>query len=132
MQGTHGVNGAEVEVFAVDKGARHAGRHRRFAGRIRFIHHPRLDPGIALPFAPLCDEIVFQHVAGADQRARVTVRAEAHVDAKYLPVSGQVIQAGDEAFTQAREKIVVVDLAAAIGSTLCFPLFGVHENVIDV
>lgn len=47
MQGTHGVNGAEVEVFAVDKGARHAGRHRRSqAASVSFIT-PRLDPGIA-------------------------------------------------------------------------------------
>src|SRR5476649_2190625 len=35
----------------------------------------RLDPGVAFPFAPLRDEIIFERNDGADQRARVAVRA---------------------------------------------------------
>ena len=75
MQGPHGINGAKVEVFSVNKGAGDARGHRRLAGGIGFIHDACLDPGIALPFAALRDEIVFQHVAGADQRTGVTIRA---------------------------------------------------------
>jgi hypothetical protein len=57
-----------------------------------------LDPGVALPLAALREEVVFQHVEAADQRAGVTVGAQPHVDAEDLAIPGDIGDGVDQLF----------------------------------
>ena len=62
MQVAHGVDRAEVEVFAVDEGA-HDVLQRRIPFRLQIValvHHACPDPGVSFPLPALCDEIVLQ------------------------------------------------------------------------
>jgi hypothetical protein len=103
VQVAHRIDGAEVEVFAEDEGA--ADRLQIFpalAGK-----WPGLDPGVAFPLASLGDEVVFQHVEGAGQRAGIAVGPQPHVDAEYLAVAGHFGDGVDEPLADADEKFEI-------------------------
>jgi hypothetical protein len=93
-----------------------------------FVHHPRLDPGVAFPLAALRDEVVFERAERADQRPGVAVRSQAHVDPENLAVFAEIAEGADQALAEAQEEIVVVEPA----TTRRLPFLGIDENVIDV
>ena len=130
MQVAHGVDRAEVEVFAEDEGSRDFFQRGAplLLQVVAFVHHARLDPRIAFPLSSLRDEVVFKRDDRADERPRIAVRAQAHVHAKNLAVAGDVAQRGDQTLAEAREEVVGLDLATAGG----FAVFRVNEDVVDV
>ena len=130
MQVAHGVDGAEIEILAEDEGASDLLHRRHPVGLqvVARVHGAPLDPGVALPFAALRDEVVFQGVERADQRAGVAVRAQAHVDAEDLAVGGDFAERRNHALAEASEEIIVFDALRPCG----IAFLGVDENVIDV
>ena len=101
MQRAHGVEGGVVEIFA-----KHERPHDLRKRAVRSTAQgTRLDAGIALPFAPLRDEIVFQKVEAADERPRIAIRPKPHVDAKDEAVLGGVIEQPDEPARRRRESL---------------------------
>ncbi len=91
-------------------------------------NHPALDPGIALPLAPLGNQVFLQRGKTHHQRATVAIRAQTHVHAEHITVAGHIVNQVNQALAQAGEKIVIVDGAATIG----FAVFRVNENQVDV
>ena len=134
MQVAHGVDGAEIEIFAKDEGAGDpCQRLDPFAhgatGQVgAAVHHAGLDPGIAFPFPALGDEIIFQRVHRTDQRPRVAIRAQAHVDSEHLAIGRQFAERGNDALAQAGEEVVVFDRFRAGG----IAFFRVDKDVVDV
>ena len=124
VQVAHGVDRAEVEILAKDEGAGDAVE----LGPAFAQHHPRLDPGVALPLAALGDEIVFQHVEAAHQRPGVAIGAQAHVDAEHLAMFGDLVQGLDQLLAEALEKFIVADHLLATGVAI----FRVDEDEVDV
>ena len=86
VQCTHGINGAEIQILAINEGAGNARGHGRRTSSIAIVHHPRFNPGVALPFAPLRNEIVFEQVTGADQRTGVAIGSQSHIYPEDLAV----------------------------------------------
>ena len=135
MQVAHGVDGAEIEVLAEDEGPGAALQGVHPAGlclalRIRAaVHDAGLDPGVALPFAALGDEVVFQRVERADQRPGITVRPQAHVDTEDLAVGGDVAERLDDALAEAVEEVEILD---ALLRPRRIAVLRVDENVIDI
>ena len=93
------------------------------------VHDAGLDPGVALPFAALRDEIVFQRVERADQRPGVAVRPQAHVDAEDLAVGGDVAERLDDALAEAVEEVEILD---ALLRPRRIAVLRVDEDVIDI
>ena len=101
MQRAHGVEGRVVEIFA-----KHERPHDLRKRAVRSTaESTRLDPGIALPLAPLGDEVVFQKVEAADERPGVAIRPKPQVDAKDEAVLGGVIEQPDEPARRRRESL---------------------------
>jgi len=103
VQIAHRIDGAEIEILAKDEGV---------PDLLQFLvaasgQGSRLDPGIALPFAALGDEVVLQHVEGASQRPRFAVGPQSHIDAKDLTVFGHLGNGIDQAASEAGEKLEV-------------------------
>ena len=86
VQPAHRGERAEVEVLAVDERP-----HDRIELRVAAAgDRPRLDPRVALPFAPLRDEIGFQRLEARDQRPGFAVGPQPHVDAEHEAVLGDI------------------------------------------
>ena len=117
MQVTHGIDCPEVEVLAVDEGADDFLQRGNPDGLlvVASVHDPRLDPGIAFPFTPLRDQVVFQRNERADERPGIAVRAQAHVDAKDLPVAGDFGEGSDQFLAEPGEKFVGLNFAPRFG-----------------
>ena len=134
VQVAHGVNCAEIEIFAENEGAGnppqrgHPVAQRSAVGIRAGVHDPRFDPGVAFPLAALGDEIVFQRVERADQRAGIAIRAQPHIDPENLAIGGQVAERTDHPLAESGKEIVVFDTFLAVGVAF----FRVHKNVINV
>ncbi len=125
MQVAHGIDGAEIEVLAEHEGA---------ADGLQIVpvcscqRGARLDPGIALPFAALGDEVVFQHLEGADQWPGIAIRPQAHIDAEHLAVAGDFGDGADQRLADAGKELEVRDGARPRRVAI----FGVDENQVDI
>ncbi len=124
MQLTHRVDGAEIEILA---------EHERAGDRGQFIvalagHRSRLDPGVALPLAPLGDEIVLQHVEAGHQRSRVAVRSQPHVYAEHLAVAGHFGERADQLAAELGEELEIADRVRPVG----IAIVGIGEDQVDV
>ena len=132
---------AEVEVFAENEGTNEALDRVRSAFELLGTrkdggaHHAALEPGEALPIAPLGVEVLFEHVARAHDRARVAVGAKPHVDAKDEARSPDVVQGGQnpprESFVKFRNR----ERAPRVGKFrrwAGFAVFVVEEDEVDV
>jgi len=95
----------------------------------RIGDHAALDPGVALPFAALHDEVLLQHAQAAGERPGIAVRAQAHVDAEDVTVLGDIGQRIDQAPAQLRKVLVVGQRAWA---ALRVALVVVEEDQVDV
>ncbi len=105
VQVAQGGDGVVIEVAAVDERPHHLHQFRfPVAGE-----GARLDPGVALPFAALGDEVVFQRIEAGDERTAVAVRPQPHVDAEHEAVSGQLGERGDQLAAETREILVIAD-----------------------
>ena len=124
VQVAHGVEGAVIEILAKHEGTRDLLQ----LGEAFAVERPRLDPGVAFPLTPLGDEVVLQRVEGAYQRPGVPVRTQAHVDAEYLAVFGDVGQRPDDALAQPLEELEIADHPRAAGVAV----FGIDEDQVDV
>ncbi len=128
MQLAHRIDRAKIQVFTEHKGTADGFQSVVMAPGQR----PRLDPGITLPFAPLSDEIVLQHVERTYQRPRIAIRPQAHVHAEHLPVGSDFGNRIDQAAPQPREKLEVGD-AALIGiGGIRITIVGIDEDQINV
>src|SRR5581483_6343885 len=56
----------------------------------------RLDPGVALPLAPLRDEVDLERVEAAGERPRLAVGPQPHVDAEREALGGRLREQADE------------------------------------
>ena len=123
VQLAHGMVGVVVQIFA-----EHERAHQR--GNAVFLRrdNARLAPGIALPFAPLRDQILLQCRLAAHQCAAVAVRPQAHVDAEHLPVFGNVVQQRNQFLPHFGEKFLIGTLAFAVGAAV----FRIDENQIQI
>src|SRR6185436_11037813 len=81
-----------VEVLAEYEGPHH-GIERGAAGT---GERARLEPGVALPFAPVGDQVALERVEIAGEGAGIAERPQAHVDAEYEPVLGLFRQQADQ------------------------------------
>ena len=124
MKVAHGIERAVIEVFAKHEGA---GDFLEF-GIAFAVERACLDPGVALPLAPLSDEVALQRVERAHQRPGIAVGAQAHVHPEDLPVLGDVGQRLDDAFAESLEEFEVADDLGAAG----IAVFRVDENQVDV
>ena len=83
-----GCQGIEVKVAPKDEGPAYgfqgleAGVKEGGALEDRLVHHPRLDPGIALPFAALNDEVILEHRQAANHRPGIAVGPQPQVHSK--------------------------------------------------
>ena len=84
-----------VEVLAENERPHDA--IERGGGRGRAAEGARLEPGIALPFAPLRDQVVLQRIEVARQRSGIAIRPQAHVDAEHEAILGLLRQQPDQA-----------------------------------
>ena len=123
VQLAHGVVGVVVQIFA-----EHERAYQR--GNAVFLRRDDacLAPGIALPFAPLRDQILLQSRLAAHQCAAVAVRPQAHVDAEHLPVFGNVVQQRNQFLSHFGEKFLIGALAFAV----CAAVFRIDENQIQI
>ena len=134
VQVAHGVDCAEIEIFSVDEGSNDLSQHLDpftlavFTG----VHHPRLDPGVALPFTPLRDQIVFQRNERADQRPGIAVRTQAHVNAEHLPVTGDFVERGNQPLAEAGEEVMHFDTSPAVRCPGRFLYLGINEDQVDI
>ena len=81
---------AEIEIASVDEGAHSLGievgvgfRRRKRAG---------LDPSVTFPIAAMLQQVVFEGRETAGERARVSERPQAHIDAEYEAIDGHAGQ----------------------------------------
>src|SRR6478736_9497161 len=88
----------------------------------------RLDPGVALPVAPVRLQVVVEKCTARRQWPAVTEGPQAHVDTEHAALGGALAQQADHQPSEARKEIFVVD-AAATGSRA---LVGEYEDQIDV
>ena len=79
----------------------------------------RLDPGVAFPLATVADQIGLEEVEAADERPRVAVRPQPHVDAEDEAVLGDV---GEQPGEAPRERL---ETLGALG-------VGMQQDEIDV
>ena len=86
VQAAHGFVGVVIKIFAEDEGADDGG-DVVCAGR----DDAAFAPCVAFPFAAVGDEVLFECGFTPHQRARVAVGAQAHIDAEYLAVGGNVV-----------------------------------------
>ena len=67
----------------------------------------RLDPGIALPFAPLRDEIGLERVVARGERPGLAVGPQAHVDAERKALAGGLREKRDQLAAGALERFML-------------------------
>ena len=123
VQAAHCFIGAVIEIAAEDKRAHQRGDavfvRRDYAG---------FAPGIALPLAPLADQILLERGFADHQRAAVAVGAKAHIGAEHKAFALGMIEQGDQLLADLGEKLLIVAAAAAVG----FAGFGIDENQIEI
>jgi len=128
VQPAHRVDRAEIEILAKDEG---------LADLLQLVvaaagQRPRLDPGVALPFAALRDEIVFQHVEGANQRPGIAIRPQPHVDPKHLAVLGHFGDGADQAAAKTGKKLEVGNGTRVCVDGVRIAILGKNKNQVDV
>ncbi|CFT95866.1 conserved hypothetical protein [Bordetella pertussis] len=119
-QGAQRRQGVEVEILAVDERHAQAFELARLGVRVAVgkrlrRHQPGLEPGVALPLAPLADEIVLQRVQAPGQRSGVAIGAQPQVGAKDLAIGIDFRQHRHHAAGQAAVELVVADAPRAVG-----------------
>ena len=123
VQPAHGFIGVEIEIFAEHKRAHQRGNIVGIRG-----DHAAFAPGIALPFAPLLNQVLLQRGFAQHQGAGIAVGAQAHVYAEHLPLVGDVVEQADELLPHFGEKFLIAALAFAVGVAA----FGINENQVDI
>jgi hypothetical protein len=121
----HRVDRAVVEVLTVHERMRDLGELRAHA-RIAPRDDARLDPGVALPFAALRDEVLLERLEAGSERPGIAPRAQPHVDAEDLAVRRRVGQRADHALPEPDEEFVVRE------SARCRAFVRVDEHQVDV
>lgn len=111
---------SKSKYSAVHEGHAQAFQLPRLQGAVAALegaggHEPGLEPGIALPFAALADQVVFQRVQAPGQRAGVAVRAQPQVGAEDLAVGVDLGQHRHHAARQAAIELMVADAARPVG-----------------
>ena len=91
-QGAQRCECIEVEIFSVDERQPHAFKQSHVRVRVTVGERARgqgacLEPGVALPFASLCEQILLKSVQTPRQRARVAVGTQAKVGAEHLALA---------------------------------------------
>ena len=87
-----------------------------------------LDPGVALPFPALGDEVVLERIEARDERAGVPVRPQPHVHPEDVSVGGDLGEHGDQPAAEYRAVLLVADRAGS----LRFPVLRVDEDQVDI
>ncbi len=140
MQFAQRADRAEVEVLAKHERL-HDRRHRlrlpfELAGgrEHRRGHDPRLQPGEALPLAPLHHQVFLEHRAGHGERTSVTVRSQPHVDPEDVPVGSDVRQRRNHAPPEAYEELVIAERphVARARRSARFAVLVVDKDQVDV
>ncbi len=116
MQSAHRGERGEVEILAEHEGPDDL--HQFFVPRSG--DGARLDPGIALPLAPLRDEVAVERIEARDERPGGAVGPQAHVDPKHESVLGRPGQELDQPAAGA-----LVALGGVVRA-------GVEEHEVDV
>ncbi|SAI57526.1 Uncharacterised protein [Bordetella ansorpii] len=123
----------EIEVLAVHE--RHAQAFQLARLRFRIAvgigtggHQAALQPGVALPFAALADQIVLQGVQAPGQRARVAIGPQPQVGAEHLAIGVDFGQDGHHAARQPAIEFVMADRARAVG----IAFLAVQHDQVDV
>ncbi|CAM5204190.1 hypothetical protein CDEF62S_04319 [Castellaniella defragrans] len=132
-QATQRGEGVEVEIFAVDEGHPQGFDFAALRPEGRFVEERAGDqsgfqPGVALPFAPLGDQVVLEGGQAPGQRPAVAVRAQPQVRAKDVAVG---VEFGEQRGHQPADlavELVVADAAAAVG----FAFFLVEHDEVDI
>ena len=124
VQFAHRIDRAEIEILAKDK---------RMADLVQLVvaaagQRSRLDPGIALPFPALGDQVVLQHLERAHQRAGIAVGPQAHVHPKHLAVFRDIGDRVDQAASETGKEFEVRDRARPVR----IPVFGKYEYQVNV
>ncbi|MNM95080.1 hypothetical protein D3C81_1075070 [compost metagenome] len=111
------------------------GQARQQAGgalRVRRVerrYHAALDPGVALPFAPLHHQVFLQHAQAARQRTGIAIGPQPHVDAEHVAVGGHLGKQVDQAAAEADEVLMVGQAARA---ALRVAVFVIQEDQVDI
>ncbi|MPN38228.1 hypothetical protein SDC9_185752 [bioreactor metagenome] len=127
LHGAQRFDGGEVQIAAVDERSQHVEQLR--TGHLIAGYHARLDHGVALPVAALVLVILFQRIEAEHQRARRTVRPQAHVDTEDKTVDGHRVEGLDQFLPQANEELLVIQGALHPHRLAAF---GVGEDQVDV
>ena len=110
-------------------------RELRVGGEHRRRHDAALEPGETFPFAAQANQVLLEHVVRYDQRARIAVGPQPHVDAKHESVGGHLGQRRDHAATESLEEFLIgerpSDFGLAVGGTRRSVLV-VDEHEVDV
>ena len=130
VQFAHRADAAVIEVFAEHEGPRQCGE----LGLVLVIkgykvaggHDPRLDPGIALPFAAVRHQILLQCIEAHRQRSAVAPGPQAHVDTEYAALASRLVEALDQAAAELGKILVA---GAATGE---FRVLRINEYQVDV
>ena len=117
---------AVVEVAPVHEGAHDVVVERAVARRAG--DGARLHPGVALPVAAVLLQVILERAEVHGERSRLAERPQAHVHAEHESLGGAGIEQPDQGLAEAREVLLVRDLARAVG----LALFRVEEDEVDV
>ncbi len=117
---------AVVEVAPVHEGAHDVVVERAVARGAG--DRARLHPGVALPVAAVLLQVVLERAEVHGERARLAERPQAHVHAEHEALGGARIEQPDQRLAEAREVLLVRDLARAVG----LAALGVEEDEVDV
>ena len=96
---------AEIQVTAI-----HERTHARAVDAVverRARHRARLDPGVALPVAPLPLEVILEGRGARHQRSAGAERPQAHVDAESAALHGRRVQIADQQLSEPQEELLV-------------------------
>ena len=123
VQAAHRFVSAVIEIAAEDKRA-----HQRSDAVFMWRNHAGFAPGIALPLAPLADQILLERGFADHQRAAVAVGAQAHIGAEHKAFAVGRIKQGNQLLADFGKEFLIVAAAAAVG----FAGFGIDENQIEI
>ena len=123
-----------VEVLAEHEGqhrpAQRAGASGRDAAGRR--DHPALEPGKALPFASLDQEVLLQRTQRDRRRPRIAVGAQRQIDPEHLAVLGDVAHRVVDVLDRLGEVFVVGDAVSPGGVARRLPVLVVDVDQVDV
>ena len=134
VQGAQRVEHVVVEVFA-----EHKGQHRPAQGAGAAVFHPdarrdhpALEPGKALPFTALHEEVLLQSPQRHRARPRVAVGPQGQVDPEHLAVLGGLAHGVVDVFDRLAKVLVVADAVAALFVAGGFAVVVVDVDQVDV